>query len=93
MTDPKAEKMLRNAIESAILFKSPEDYVLARDTSYWKSFNNVMNVFQHKTSRSVSTLTMCEHNLLRYIGTKTLIVNIHPILKQEVLEHLDENKG
>ena len=48
VTDPKAEKMLRNAIESAVIFKSPGDYVLVRDTSYVESFNNVMNVFHDK---------------------------------------------
>ena len=48
VTDPKTEKMLRNAIESAVFFKSPEDSVLARDTSHVESFNNVMNVFQDK---------------------------------------------
>ena len=30
------------------MYKSPQDYVLARDTSYVESFNNVMNIFQDK---------------------------------------------
>ena len=48
ITDPNAEKLLRNAIEGSVIYKSPEDYVLARDTSYVERFNNVMNIFQDK---------------------------------------------
>ena len=29
-------------------YYSPDDFVLARDTSYVESFNNVMNIFQDK---------------------------------------------
>lgn len=48
ITNPKAEKMLQNVIEQSVIYKSPEDYVLAKDTSYVESFNNVMNIFQDK---------------------------------------------
>lgn len=48
ITNPKAEKALTKAIEDSVIFKYPEDYVLARDTSYVESFNNVMNIFQDK---------------------------------------------
>ena len=30
------------------MYKSPQDYVLARDTSYVESFNNAMNIFRDK---------------------------------------------
>ena len=48
ITNPKADRLLRNAIESSVIFKSPQDYVLATDISYVESFNNVMNIFQDK---------------------------------------------
>ena len=48
ITNPKAEKMLECAINNSAVFKSPDDFVLARDTSYVESFNNVMNIFQDK---------------------------------------------
>ena len=40
LTNPKADKLLRNAIEDSVILKSPADYVLARDMSYVDSFNN-----------------------------------------------------
>ena len=40
--------MLECAINNSAVFKSPDDFVLARDTSYVESFNNVMNIFQDK---------------------------------------------
>ena len=48
ITNPKAEKMLEGVIKSSAIFKNPEDFVLACDTSYVESFNNVMNIFQDK---------------------------------------------
>ena len=48
ITNPKAEKSLENVIESSVIFKCPEDFVLARDSYYVESFNNVMNIFQDK---------------------------------------------
>ena len=48
ITNPKAEKMLECVINNSAIFKSPDDFVLARDTSYVESFNNVMNIFQDK---------------------------------------------
>ena len=48
ITNPKAEKLLQTTIENSVMYKSPQDYVLARDTSYVESFNNVMNNFQDK---------------------------------------------
>ena len=48
ITNPKAEKMLKATIENSVIYKSPQDYILARDTSYVESFNNVMNIFQDK---------------------------------------------
>ena len=44
ITITKAKKVLKNTI----------DYVLARDTSYVESFNNVMNNFQDKRIYSVT---------------------------------------
>ena len=48
ITNPKAEKCLKNVIETSVIYKYPEDFVLARDSSYVESFNNVMNIFQDK---------------------------------------------
>ena len=48
ITNPKAEMLLKTAIENLIIYKSPQDYILARDTSYVENFNNVMNIFQDK---------------------------------------------
>ena len=48
ITNPKAEKLLQMASEKSVMYKSPQDYVLARDTSYVESFNSVMNIFQDK---------------------------------------------
>ena len=48
ITNPKAEKMLECVINNSVIFKSPDDFVLERDTSYVESFNNVMNIFQDK---------------------------------------------
>ena len=43
-----AEGLLRKAIETSDLYKHAEDYVLAMDTYYVESFNNVLNIFQDK---------------------------------------------
>ena len=48
ITNPKAEKCLEKVIEASVIYKHPEDFVLARDSSYVESFNNVMNIFQDK---------------------------------------------
>ena len=48
ITNPKAETLLQMTIEKSVMYKSPQDYVLARDTSYVVSFNNMMNIFQDK---------------------------------------------
>lgn len=48
LTNPKAEKMLQTAIQNSVIYKSPDDYILSRDSSYVESFNNVMNIFQDK---------------------------------------------
>ena len=46
ITNPKAEKSLENVVQSSLIFKNPEDFVLARDSYYVESFNTVMNIFQ-----------------------------------------------
>ena len=48
ITNPKAEKCLEKVIQASVIYKHPEDFVLARDSSYVESFNNVMNIFQDK---------------------------------------------
>ena len=48
ITKPKAEKSLENVIQSSVIFKNPEDFLLARDSYYVESFNNVMNIVQDK---------------------------------------------
>ena len=48
ITNPKAAKLLKTSIENSVIYKSPQDYILARDTPYVESFNNVMNIFQDK---------------------------------------------
>lgn len=48
LTKPIAEKLLLGVIKNSVIFKSPGDYILARDTSYVESFNNTMNMFQDK---------------------------------------------
>ncbi|CAG2248415.1 unnamed protein product [Mytilus edulis] len=45
---PIAEKLLLGVIHKSVIFKSPDHFVLARDTSYVESFNNTMNMFQDK---------------------------------------------
>ncbi|CAG2211866.1 unnamed protein product [Mytilus edulis] len=45
---PIAEKLLLSVIHKSVIFKSPDHFVLARDTSYVESFNNTMNMFQDK---------------------------------------------
>ena len=40
--------MSKSIIETSVIYKYPEDFVLARDSSYVESFNNVMNIFQDK---------------------------------------------
>ena len=63
VTNPKADKLLRNAIEGSVIYKSPHDYVLARDTSYVESFNNVMNIFQDKRIAFSNTQYMIRSHL------------------------------
>lgn len=48
LTNPKADKALLSAIHSSVIYKSPGDYVMAKDSHYVESFNNVLNVFQDK---------------------------------------------
>lgn len=48
ITNPKAEKLLETTIKNSVIYKSPEDYILARDTSYVESVNNVMNIFSRQ---------------------------------------------
>ncbi|CAC5420412.1 unnamed protein product [Mytilus coruscus] len=48
LTKPIAEKLLLGVIHKSVIFKSPDHFVLARDTSYVESFNNTMNMFQDK---------------------------------------------
>ncbi|KAJ8297993.1 hypothetical protein KUTeg_024524 [Tegillarca granosa] len=69
ITDKIAEKLLRQVIEDSVIYKYPEDFVLAKDTFYVESFNNVMNVFQDKRIaftddhyRSRSQLAVCMWN-------------------------------
>jgi len=40
--------LLDSVIRRSTIYKTPEDYVLAKDTFYVESFNNVMNIFQNK---------------------------------------------
>jgi len=40
--------LLDSVIRRSTIYKAPEDYVLAKDTFYVESFNNVMNIFQDK---------------------------------------------
>lgn len=40
--------MLESAICRSTIYQYPADYVLAKDTFYVESFNNVMNIFQDK---------------------------------------------
>ncbi|OWF37283.1 hypothetical protein KP79_PYT12693 [Mizuhopecten yessoensis] len=48
--DPKAELLLRNAIQKSAIYQNPADYVdvMAMDTFYVESFNNVLNLFHDK---------------------------------------------
>ncbi|KAK3091924.1 hypothetical protein FSP39_023755 [Pinctada imbricata] len=48
ITDPKAEKLLKDILRNSTIFKYPGDYILAKDTFYVESFNNVVNVYQDK---------------------------------------------
>ncbi|CAG2202776.1 unnamed protein product [Mytilus edulis] len=48
LTNLKARKMLEIAIKSSTIYKYPQDYILAKDTFYVESFNNVVNIFQDK---------------------------------------------
>lgn len=48
ITDPKAEKLLRDVIEQSTMYKSAKDFVLGKDTFHVESFNNTMNQFHDK---------------------------------------------
>ncbi|CAG2188781.1 unnamed protein product [Mytilus edulis] len=48
LTNLKARKILEIAIKSSTIYKYPQDYILAKDTFYVESFNNVVNIFQDK---------------------------------------------
>ena len=48
ITNHKAEKMLEGVIKNSAVYKSPDEFVLVRDTSYVGRFNNVMDIFQDK---------------------------------------------
>ncbi|OWF46804.1 hypothetical protein KP79_PYT22279 [Mizuhopecten yessoensis] len=48
LSDAVATKLLFKVLTSFVLYKSPHDFVLARDTFYVESFNNVMNIFYDK---------------------------------------------
>ncbi|OWF49497.1 hypothetical protein KP79_PYT17520 [Mizuhopecten yessoensis] len=48
LSDAVAIKLLFKVLTSYVLYKSPHDFVLARDTFYVESFNNVMNIFHDK---------------------------------------------
>ena len=48
MTDSKAIGLLESTVTKSVLYKHPEDFVHAKDSSYVESFNNVMNLFQDK---------------------------------------------
>jgi hypothetical protein len=46
--DPKAEQLLQTAIRKTVVYQHADDFVLAKDTFYIESVNNVLNVFQDK---------------------------------------------
>ena len=48
LTSPKAKKLLESVIRRSTIYQYPADYILAKDTFYVESFNNVMNIFQDK---------------------------------------------
>jgi hypothetical protein len=48
ITDPKAEKLLTDALHSTILYKNTKDFSFGKDSHYVESFNNVLNVFGDK---------------------------------------------
>ena len=48
ITSCRAEALLRSALQKCTIYKSPQDFVMAADTFYVESFNNVLNMFQDK---------------------------------------------
>ena len=48
ISDPKAEKLLSDAIRKSVVYRNPADFALAKETHFVESFNNVMNMFQDK---------------------------------------------
>lgn len=48
ITNPVAQKLLKDTIEHSVVYKKAEDYQFARDTYYVESFNNTLNIFQDK---------------------------------------------
>ena len=69
LTKTIAEKLLLRVIMNSVVFKSPEDYVLARDTYNVENFNNTTNIFQDKrisfsddNYRVRSQLAVCHWN-------------------------------
>ena len=44
----KAISLFKKAIQSTVIYTNPSDYILAKDTYYVESFNNVLNMFQDK---------------------------------------------
>lgn len=48
ITEPSAVKLLESTIKKSVLFTSPLDYILAKDTFLVESFNNTMTIFHDK---------------------------------------------
>ena len=48
ITDPKAEHLLKSAIEKSIIYRNPHCFCRAKDTFYVESFNNTILMFADK---------------------------------------------
>jgi hypothetical protein len=42
ITDSNAEKLLTSAVQKTVVYKQPQDFIFARDTSAVESFNRVL---------------------------------------------------
>ena len=48
ITEPKAEQLLKDALQRTVIFKHPTDYIYCMDTYFVESFNNTMLQYHDK---------------------------------------------
>ncbi|XP_070190600.1 uncharacterized protein [Littorina saxatilis] len=66
ITDPKAELLLRQALERTVIFKNPLDYIHCMDTYFVESFNNTM--LQYHDKRTDGSLSLESYTLRTHMS-------------------------